>query len=196
MFNKISKNKLKNALLFKYFFNFFIGPFIILFLFFVVCSILDYILVWLGLVSDDSISWPIIIESFNFIIHQWVFWFAYGMTILVNIIGFVHFIILIIDIILGKTVENEIIEIKDVSQCKELFATFREKKRFLIDTFSRKENCELVLYGEGKKRFYLFWNEKYGDKNKYYKFLKPETKRVKISYFKKSKIIYDLQFLD
>lgn len=67
--------------------------------------------------------------------------------------------------------------------------TIRESKRFMCDTFSGKKNAELLLYDENKNKYRFYWNENYGE-------LDEKTlaeKRLKIRYFRRSKIIFSCE---
>lgn len=62
----------------------------------------------------------------------------------------------------------------------------------MCDTFSRKKNAELLLYDENKNKYRFYWNENYGELDE-----KTLTeKRLKIRYFKRSKIIFFCEQVD
>ena len=62
----------------------------------------------------------------------------------------------------------------------------------MCDTFSRKKNAELFLYDENKNKYRLLWNEKYGD-DKLEEVL--DASKLRISYFKHSKIIFNVEVI-
>lgn len=67
--------------------------------------------------------------------------------------------------------------------------TIREQKRFLCDTFSRKQNVELLLYDQDKNKYRLYWNENYGA---FDETLMADNHEISIliRYFKRSKIVF------
>ena len=71
---------------------------------------------------------------------------------------------------------------------------YRQSKRFISDTFSRKENIEMFIYDENKTKYRFFWNENYGEKVEESKIC--QAKRMRISYFKHSKIIFRCEILE
>lgn len=192
MFDKISKKNLKFILFFKYFFQFIIAPLIIALLF----NILFFIVLGILHGFTDAIQTYIIQKqelSSTIHIHAWllVIIIVYIFNF-VNILSVLPFIKLIIDCFTKNDEESKEIELANFLTFYEL-QCIRQSKRFICDTFSRKKNVELFLYDENKNKYRLLWNERYGDKDKLDEVL--DASRIKISYFKHSKIIFNVEVL-
>lgn len=115
--------------------------------------------------------------------------------ILPNILSIIPFIGLLWD----TTKKNNSIT-KDIDFTKWLppyeLQCIRQSKRFMCDTFSKKKNLELFIYDEHNKKYRFFWNESFStmplsqvkdDLNK--------ASRLRISYFKHSKIIFKCEVI-
>lgn len=192
MFEKISSKRLQLILLFKYIYQLILAPLIIgLFInliFFIVGTIrfdLNYMMNYLF-----GKSTILGIEIYGFILFIGL---SYVIS-LVNVLSILPFFKLILDCILKKSEETKEIEYSNALPAYEL-QCFRESKRFVCDTFSRKKNVELFIYDEHKTKYRLFWNEKYGSKEKAEQII-CDGKKLKISYFKHSKIIFRCDVLE
>lgn len=190
MFDNISKKRLKWLLLFKYFFQFFVAPLIIALL----CNILFFI-VWGFLHGFTDAIQTFFIQkqelSSTIHMHAWVLVIIIVYIFnFVNILSVLPFIKLIIDCFSKKDEESKEIKLTNFLPFYEL-QCIRQSKRFMCDTFSRRENDELFLYDEDKNKYRLFWNDKYGDKEKFNEVL--HASRIRVSYFKHSKIIFRIE---
>ena len=110
-----------------------------------------------------------------------------------NILSVVPFIKLLIDCMSKADEETKEIEVYNILPPYEL-QCLRQSKRFMSDTFSRKENIEMFIYDENKTKYRFFWNENYGEKVEESKIC--QAKRMRISYFKHSKIIFRCEILE
>ena len=111
----------------------------------------------------------------------------------INIFSVIPFIGLIEDLFTKNNVIEKDITFASVFPMIELQG-FRESKRFMRDTFSRKDNSEVFVIDENKKYYRLLWNENYGSKAEFEKFEKAE--KLKIQYLKHSRIIVGVEVLD
>ena len=192
MYNKITPQKLKWLYIYKYFFQIFLLPIIsgviYIIIFFTVTVFTDgkeqAITDFFGK-SQDPLFWIhngcIITLIFSYILNA------------VNILSFIPFIGLIEDLLTKKAVIEKEITFASVFPMIELQG-FRESKRFMRDTFSRKDNSEVFVIDENKKYYRLLWNENYGSKVEFEKFEKAE--RLKIQYLRHSRIIVGVEVLD
>ena len=192
MFSKVSTKKIKRDLLYKYFFQIFLLPIfsgvIYIIIFFTVYALKngkeEAITVFLGK-SQDSLfgihNGCIITLIFSYILNA------------VNILSFIPFIGLIEDLFTKNNVIEKEITFASVFPMIELQG-FRESKRFMRDTFSRKDNSEVFVIDENKKYYRLLWNENYGSKAEFEKFEKAE--KLKIQYLKHSRIIVGVEVLE
>ena len=191
MFEKISKNKLKMIFVFKYFFQLLLIPFLyglLLILIALVISIFKH-----GV--DYAIKEVFILNNFGQMnLPSYVGLILVGFVPnLVNILSIIPFIKLIVDCISRDNEETKEIEFANIFPMYEL-QCIRQSKRFMCDTFSRKKNVEVFIYDEHKTKYRLFWNENYGDVEKEEEMSK--AKRLRISYFKHSKIIFRCEVLE
>ena len=182
MFSKITPKKLRKKLLFKYFYQFFLAPFVLG----TVINITMFLLVlifWRG----DTL--------YRFFVQQPCYIPAYVLGFMgsvVNIFAFIPFIKLIIDS--DRKLMQKEIKITAISPAIELLG-LRDSKRFFIDVLSKKENIEAFLFTKenGKRRLYrAFLYGDWGDIEKFDSLMKKDVP-VKITYFKYSKIIVHMQ---
>lgn len=186
MFENVSKQKIKKIIVFKYTFqliliHFILGT-ILSALFFAVIALLCAC----G-VRDES-------EIQSFFTDFYGIGSGYLLSLfcgLANILSVIPFFKLIADCLRGGE-EERIIALQNVLPNYEL-QTIRESKRFMCDTFSRKKNLELLLYDENKNKYRFYWNESYGESDEKKLF---EAKTLRISYFPRSKIIFNCEIID
>lgn len=191
MFSKTTKKRMKRILLFKYFFQFFIAPLILGILFIIGTLIVEIC------ISDFNTSINVVfIDKYRLFglldVNLWILLILFTFLInLVNILSVVPYIKLILDCFTKKDEESKEIELDTFYPYYELQCV-RQSKRFMCDTFSRKKNAELFLYDENKNKYRLLWNEKYGD-DKLEEVL--DASKLRISYFKHSKIIFNVEVI-
>lgn len=128
------------------------------------------------------------------------FWFlgilAGGVVVFTpNIMSVIPSIKLLIDAFSKNDSETKEIEISKLFLPYELQCV-RQSKRFICDTFSRKTNLEAFIYDENKKKYRFFWNESYSSTYKDVDLEICRAKRLKISYYKRSRIIYACEILE
>ncbi len=181
MFEKISKEKFKKIILFKYTFQLILVHFILG----TIGSIIIFVEEWIRL------GWEGAIQSFFVEFPAYLLGYAISLFCgLTNILSVIPYCKLLVDCIKGGE-EERIITVEFLWPNYEL-QTIRESKRFVCDTFSRKKNAELLLYDENKNKYRFYWNENYGELDE-----KTLTeKRLKIRYFKRSKIIFFCEQVD
>lgn len=192
MYNKITPQKLKWLYIFKYFFQLIIYPLFLGGTFlgaaFTIFWIRDgYDQACLSCLHD-SISF-LGIKNVNSAVG---FILMGGVLNVINILSVIPFIGLIEDLFTKNVIEKEI-TFASVFPMIELQG-FRESKRFMRDTFSRKDNSEVFVIDENKKYYRLLWNENYGSKAEFEKFEKAE--RLKIQYLRHSRIIVGVEVLE
>lgn len=188
MFDKISKNKYKRIIAWKYFFQFVFPP---------LCFSLILVIIELvfGAVTQDleeSIDWLFSkSEVLGIKIHGIVTFILFGCIInLPNILSVIPFIKLLFDCFSRNDEETKVIDFVRIMPMYEL-QCIRQSKRFMWDTFSRKQNEEMFIYDENNKKYRFFWNENYGDPEK--KYAMADAPKLKISYFKRSRIVFKCQ---
>ena len=192
MFEKISSKRLKLALVFKYIFQLILTPLIIgLF-----CNLLWFIG---GLIRFDlNYTMDALLTKYNILgieTYTCILLIEFGYVVgLANILSILPFCKLILDCILKNSEETREIELSNELPAYEL-QCIRESKRFICDTFSRKKNAELFIYDENKTKYRLFWNENYGSYEKAEQII-CDGKKLKISYFKRSKIIFRCELIE
>ncbi len=192
MFDLIDENKLRRLLIWKYFFQIIISPLIIsvlvnLFLFFC-CMIIRGLDATIELETQR-------VDIIGIDFHGWAagLFLCFLIMFVLNLLSIIPFINLIIDDISKKHV-SQIITIIKILPAYEL-QCLRESKKFICDTFSRKKNMEIFIYDENKKKYRLFWNENYSSvKDVPDDFF--EAEQLRITYFKYSRIICDVEILD
>lgn len=192
MYNKITPQKLKWLYIFKYFFQLIIAPLLlggtILGAVFTVFWIRD---------GYDQACLSCLHDSINFLgiknVNSAVAFILTGVVLnVVNILSVIPFIGLIEDLFTKNVIEKEI-TFASVFPMIELQCA-RQSKRFICDTFSRKDNSEVFVIDENKKYYRLLWNENYGSKAEFEKFEKAE--RLKIQYLRHSRIIVGVEVLE
>lgn len=192
MYNKITPQKLKWLYIFKYFFQLIIAPLLlggtILGTVFTIFWIRD---------GYDQACLSCLHDSINFLgiknVNSAVgFILTGGVLNVINILSVIPFIGLIEDLFTKNVIEKEI-TFASVFPMIELQCA-RQSKRFICDTFSRKDNSEVFVIDENKKYYRLLWNENYGSKAEFEKFEKAE--RLKIQYLRHSRIIVGVEVLD
>ena len=129
-------------------------------------------------------------------VYGWFFAMAcmYLINLMTNGLSILPFCKLILDCILKESEEMKEIELSNEMPPYEL-QCIRQSKRFMCDTFSRKRNVELFIYDEKKTKYRVFWNESYGSYKKAEQII-CDGKRLKISYFKRSKIIFRCELIE
>ena len=186
MFDRVNKTKFKWLLAWKYFYQLFIAPFY--------CGIFTGILVFIIALCKGETAKLVdqMLEKLGpFLTPGWLIMLmgGYVVTFLPNVLSVIPFIKLIIDAISKDDEVTKEIEVTNVFLPYELQCV-RQSKRFIWDTFSRKTNIECFIYDENKTKYRFFWNESYSST---VKDADPEicrAKRLKISYFKRSRIIF------
>ena len=187
MYDKISKAKLKRIFVFKFAFQLFATP-ILTAIFTFAVSFIALLIVTLaqGGSVKELIEKNFVIKPGEFDMYEACL-FMGCLSVLPTILSVIPFTELIIDCFSKNDEETKEIYVSKVFFPYELQCV-RQSKRFICDTFSKKENIEVFLYDENKKKYRMFWNENYGD----YAIADDVTRadRLKISYFKHSKIIF------
>ena len=192
MFSKVSTKKIKRDLLYKYFFQIFLLP---------IFSGVIYIIIFFTVTVFTNGKEQAITDFFGkpqdslFGIHNGciiTLIFSYILNA-VNILSFIPFIGLIEDLFTKNSVIEKEITFASVFPMIELQCA-RQSKRFICDTFSRKDNSEVFVIDENKKYYRLLWNENYGSKAEFEKFEKAE--RLKIQYLRHSRIIVGVEVLE
>lgn len=180
MFENITKEKFKKIILFKYAFQ-------LIFVHAVLGTILSAIcLAAVAILSiwNDSIN----VQSFFSIFFGIGFGYLLSLFCgLTNILSVIPYSKLLSDCLTGEE-EERVIIVQSICPNYEL-QTIREQKRFLCDTFSRKQNVELLLYDQDKNKYRLYWNENYGA---FDETLMADNHEISIliRYFKRSKIVF------
>lgn len=191
MFEKISSKRLKLILVFKYFFQLILAPIILGLLIDLLWFIVGIIKFDLNYMMDDLFGKYIIL---GVEVYGWSLMIGFGYVVgLANILSVLPFCKLILDCILKDSEITKEIELSNELPAYEL-QCIRESKRFTCDTFSRKKNAELFIYDENKTKYRLFWNENYGSYEKAEQIIF-DGKKLKISYFKRSKIIFRCELI-
>lgn len=192
MYNKITLQKLKWLYIYKYFFQLFLAPII---------SGVIYIIIFFTVTVFTNGKEQAITDFFGkaedslFGIHNGciiTLIFSYILNI-PNILSCIPFIGLIEDLLTKNNIIEKEITFASVFPMIELQCA-RQSKRFICDTFSRKDNSEVFVIDENKKYYRLLWNENYGSKAEFEKFEKAE--RLKIQYLRHSRIIVGVEVLD
>ena len=175
MFEKISKEKFKKIILFKYTFQ-------LILIHFILGTIVSLIIF-----VEEAIQ-SFFVEEPTYLLGYAISLFGAGLA---NILSVIPYCKLIADCIKGGE-EERIIIVGSWWYNYEL-QTLRGSKRFMCDMFSRKKNVELLLYDQNKNKYRFYWNENYGggfDEKKL------TEKRLKIRYFKRFKIIFSCEQVD
>ena len=193
MFDKISSKRLKLALVFKYIFQFLLEPFILGLVANLIWFIVGIIRFDLNYMMDFLFRKYIIL---GIEVYVWVLVIGcmYLINFTINVLSILPFCKLILDCILKDSEITKEIELSNELPAYEL-QCIRESKRFTCDTFSRKKNAELFIYDENKTKYRLFWNENYGSYEKAEQII-CDGKKLKISYFKRSKIIFRCELIE
>ncbi len=195
MFDKISSKRLKSILVFKYTMQLIGVPLII-----GVIALIVFFIVWIFIHGFDVAINVFFYEKEHLFGNLYtVIWplfilFGYIITLMPNGLSILPFCKLILDCILKDSEVTKEIELSNELPAYEL-QCIGDSKRFLSDIFSRKRNAELFIYDENKKKYRLFWNENYGSYEKAEKII-CDGKRLRISYFKRSKIIFRCELIE
>lgn len=194
MFDKVKKERFKWLIAYKYFAQLVIAPV-------VAGLIMDWLLFIASLIRDGMtetiqfMTQPVFVGKLTIV--GWLF----GIIITAfvgfapNIMSVIPSIKLLIDAFSKNDSETKEIEISKLFLPYELQCV-RQSKRFICDTFSRKTNLEAFIYDENKKKYRFFWNESYSSTYKDVDLEICRAKRLKISYFKRSRIIYACEILE
>lgn len=194
MFEKISNNKFKCVIVLKYIAQLFVVPLIFGLVFLIIAFMLEIFIV--GFYNAiDAIFLAKVHLSGDLYFPMWSLYILFMYFInLLNILSILPFCKLILDCILKNSEKTKEIELFNELPAYEL-QCIRESKRFICDTFSRKKNAELFIYDENKTKYRLFWNENYGSYEKAEQII-CDGKKLKISYFKRSKIIFRCELIE
>ena len=191
MFEKISKRKMKGLMLWKYVFQLLLIPIIMG----ILTGLLFFMVIWIRSGINDTIS--LVFDKFEFLGINTNLWggciVCCYLINLLNILSVIPFIKLLIDCMSKADEETNEIEVSKSFLPYEL-QSIRQSKRFMSETFSRKKNIEMFIYDENKTKYRFFWNENYGEKIEESKI--HQAKRMRISYFKHSKIIFRCEILE
>ncbi|MDD6927421.1 MAG: hypothetical protein PUJ49_06140 [bacterium] len=193
MFDKISSKSLKRVLVLKYIVQLLGVPFVMgggmLIILFTITTLkgVDY--------AVDNFFYEYF-KLGNLYIPLWLFTIlSFGAVVIpTNILSILPFCKLILDCIMQDSEITTEMELSNELPAYELLS-FRNSKKFLCDTFSRKRNVELFIYDENKTKYRIFWNESYGSYEKAEQII-CDGKRLKISYFKRSKIIFRCELIE
>lgn len=189
MFDNINKEKLRNIILSKYCFQLIIFPVIegifMMALFFLIMLIAFDLEYSINMLSNKSIFLGI--ESYPWVLIV----VAMYLINLPNILAVKPFIELIFDCLSKDNIKTAEIEFTKMPMYE--LQCLRQSKRFMCDTFSRKKNEEALIYDQNNKKYRFFWNEKYGNIEELKKLANAQI--LKITYFKRSKIIFDCQII-
>ena len=191
MFDLISKGSFKRSIFWKYFFQIFVFPVLMG----IVASgiVLIFNMISNGLKGSiektfEAISLGIFVLP-PFIIVGVIF---AVFTFFPNILSLFPFVGLIIDS-LGKSSEvTKEIKVLKCSKPNEL-QCIKQSKRFLFDTFSKKKNCEMMIFDENGTKYRFFWNESYSSIPHDVQKELLAARQIKISYFRHSKIIFECE---
>lgn len=194
MFDKVKKERFKWLIAYKYFAQLVIAP--------VVAGLIVDGILFIGFTiiagvaqAEQTFVKPLQIGRLK--IKFWIcgcFEFA-SFVILPNLLSVIPSIKLLIDAFSKNDSETKEIEISKLFLPYELQCV-RQSKRFICDTFSRKTNLEAFIYDENKKKYRFFWNESYSSTYKDVDLEICRAKRLKISYYKRSRIIYACEILE
>ena len=193
MFDKISSKSLKRVLVLKYIVQLLGVPFVMgggmLIILFTITTLkgVDY--------AVDNFFYKYF-KLGNLYIPLWFFTIlSFGAVVIpTNILSVLPFCKLILDCIMQDSEVTKEIELSNELPAYELLS-FRNSKRFMCDIFSRKRNVELFIYDENKTKYRIFWNESYGSNEKAEQII-CDGKRLRISYFKRSKIIFRCELIE
>lgn len=195
MFDKISSKHLKRVLVFKYIVQLLGVPFVMGVSVLIIIVIAEIFIS--GFYNAIKVFFVEKVQLFgNLRIPLWLFTIlSFGIvTIPTNILSVLPFCKLILDCVLKDSEVTTEMELSNELPAYELLS-FRNSKRFMCDVFSRKRNAELFIYDENKRKYRLFWNENYGSYEKAEQII-CDGKRLKISYFKRSKIIFRCELIE
>ena len=193
MFDKISSKRLKRVLVLKYIVQLLVMPFIF-------GLILNLFMFILGIIVFDlDYMMNYLFGKYNIFgidVYGWVFMMTlmYLINLMTNGLSILPFCKLVLDCIFKDSEATKEIELSKELPPYEL-QCIRQSKRFMCDTFSRKRNVELFIYDENKTKYRVFWNESYGSYEKAEQII-CDGKRLKISYFKRSKIIFRCELIE
>lgn len=161
----------------------------------ILTGLLFFMVIWIRSGINDTIS--LVFDKFEFLGISTNLWggciVCCYLINLLNILSVIPFIKLLIDCMSKADEETKEIEVTKTFLPYEL-QSIRQSKRFMSDTFSRKKNIEMFIYDENKTKYRFFWNENYGEKIEESKI--HQAKRMRISYFKHSKIIFRCEILE
>lgn len=183
MFSKISVNNLRKKNSFSILFQFFIAPLIVG----TICAVIWFLL--------GVLYWDFDTAVFNFFIKEPIYILPYLLSflaVLTNILSVIPFMNLTRDSI-QKQKETKIILCQKILPCYEIHG-IRKTKNFIINTFSKRETAEYFLYDENNAKYRLLWSERFGNIKEYRKL--GIAKKIEISYFKRSKIIFNCEILE
>ena len=192
MFDNIDKKQYKILILWKYFFQLVLAP---------ALTVLTFIAVVLGL---DAINWldlNMVLEKTAFVFSVEIHWWKVYLLIiclvalLPNLLSFVPFLALIADCFAKNDCETKEIQLTKISPLYELHGA-NQYNRFSCDAFSSKISFEALLYDENHHKYRFLWKETYSDTIKNAELSIRQAIRMKISYYKRSRIIYACEVLE
>ena len=195
MFDKISSKSLKRVLVLKYIVQLLGVPFVMGVSVLIIIVIAEIFIS--GFYNAIKVFFVKKVHPFgNLYIPLWLFAVLSigAVTFPTNILSVLPFCKLILDCIMQDSEVTKEIELSNELPAYELLS-FRNSKRFMCDIFSRKRNVELFIYDENKTKYRIFWNESYGSYEKAEQII-CDGKRLKISYFKRSKIIFRCELIE
>ena len=195
MFDKISSKSLKRVLALKYIVQLLGVPFVMGVSVLIIIVIAEIFIS--GFYNAIKVFFVEKVHLFgNLYIPLWLFAVLSigAVTFPTNILSILPFCKLILDCIMQDSEITTEMELSNELPAYELLS-FRNSKKFLCDTFSRKRNVELFIYDENKTKYSIFWNESYGSYEKAEQII-CDGKRLKISYFKRSKIIFRCELIE
>lgn len=195
MFDKISSKSLKRVLALKYIVQLLGVPFVMGVSVLIIIVIAEIFIS--GFYNAIKVFFVEKVHLFgNLYIPLWLFAVLSigAVTFPTNILSILPFCKLILDCIMQDSEVTKEIELSNELPAYELLS-FRDSKRFMCDVFSRKRNVELFIYDENKTKYRIFWNESYGSYEKAEQII-CDGKRLKISYFKRSKIIFRCELIE
>ena len=195
MFDKISSKSLKRVLALKYIVQLLGVPFVMGVSVLIIIVIAEIFIS--GFYNAIKVFFVENVHLFgNLYIPLWLFAVLSigAVTFPTNILSILPFCKLILDCIMQDSEVTKEIELSNELPAYELLS-FRDSKRFMCDVFSRKRNVELFIYDENKTKYRIFWNESYGSYEKAEQII-CDGKRLKISYFKRSKIIFRCELIE
>ena len=196
LFDNIDKNKCKRVLLGKYCYQLVIMPTFYGLIASVCIFIFEVAYAGWDVAVSDLFLTPVniwFISGSIFFVFQIVITL---LDILAQFLSLQTFINLVIDLIFGNNDKSKDIEFIRMNAPYEFFVERPNYMNFACDRFSKKKHLSLYVYDENNKKYRFFWNESFSTmplsqvKEEIYK-----ASRLRISYFKHSKIIFKCEVI-